>query len=94
MKHIFLVASLLIIQQFTSISAQSSHAKIKTENILGADISFLPELEAKGIVFSDQGVTKDAILLLKEKGFNYIRLRIFVNPSADSGYAPKKGFCD
>jgi arabinogalactan endo-1,4-beta-galactosidase len=66
----------------------------KTENILGADISFLPELEAKGIHFSDKGKTKDAILLLKEKGFNYIRLRIFVNPAADSGYSPKKGFCD
>lgn len=66
----------------------------KTENILGADISFLPELEAKGIHFSDKGKTKDAILLLKEKGFNYIRLRIFVNPAADSGYSPGKGFCD
>lgn len=68
--------------------------KGKTENILGADISFLPELEAKGIQFSDKGKTKDAILLLKEKGFNYIRLRIFVNPAADSGYSPGKGFCD
>lgn len=66
----------------------------KTDNILGADISFLPELEAKGIHFSDKGKTKDAILLLKEKGFNYIRLRIFVNPAADSGYSPGKGFCD
>lgn len=66
----------------------------KTDNILGADISFLPELEAKGIQFSDKGKTKDAILLLKEKGFNYIRLRIFVNPAADSGYSPGKGFCD
>ena len=66
----------------------------KTENILGADISFLPELEAKGIHFSDKGKNKDAILLLKEKGFNYIRLRIFVNPAVDSGYSPGKGFCD
>lgn len=66
----------------------------KTEQILGADISFLPELEAKGIRFSDKGKTQDAIILLKEKGFNYIRLRIFVNPAADSGYSPGKGFCD
>jgi arabinogalactan endo-1,4-beta-galactosidase len=74
---------------------QAVHSQVsKTENILGADISFLPELEAKGILFSDKGVTKDAILLLKEKGFNYIRLRIFVNPAADSGYYPIKGFCD
>jgi beta-galactosidase len=90
MKKIFFLicASFLIFLQI-------AHAQVATtENIIGADISFLPELEAKGIVFSDQGVAKDAILLLKEKGFNYIRLRIFVNPAADSGYYPQKGFCD
>jgi arabinogalactan endo-1,4-beta-galactosidase len=62
--------------------------------ILGADISFLPELEAKGIKFSDKGVQKDAIEILKDHGFNYIRLRIFNNPARDSGYSPQKGFCD
>ncbi len=62
--------------------------------ILGADISFLPELEAKGIKFSDKGAQKDAIEILKDHGFNYIRLRLFVDPSADSGYSPGKGFCD
>ena len=61
---------------------------------LGADISFLPQLEAKGIKFSDKGVEKDAIEILKDHGFNYIRLRLFVNPSNDSGYSPKSGFCD
>ncbi|NCD68688.1 glycosyl hydrolase 53 family protein [Mucilaginibacter agri] len=62
--------------------------------ILGADISFLPELEAKGVKFSDKGVQKDAIQILKDHGFNYIRLRIFNNPARDSGYSPKAGFCD
>ena len=62
--------------------------------ILGADISFLPELEARGTKFSDDGVEKDAIEILKDHGFNYIRLRLFVDPSNDSGYSPKKGFCD
>ena len=62
--------------------------------ILGADISFLPELEARGIKFSDKGVEKDAIEILKDHGFNYIRLRLFVNPENDSGYSPGKGFCD
>ena len=61
---------------------------------LGADISFLPQLEDRGIKFSDKGVQKDAIEILKDHGFNYIRLRIFNNPAADSGYSPKKGFCD
>jgi beta-galactosidase len=65
-----------------------------TGNILGADISFLPELEAQGIRFSDQGVQKDAIQILKDHGFNYIRLRIFNDPARDSGYSPGKGFCN
>ncbi|PWT76715.1 MAG: galactosidase [Bacteroidetes bacterium] len=64
------------------------------DRILGADISWLPELESRGIHFKENGIEKDAILLLKEKGFNYIRLRIFNNPAADSGYSPKNGFCD
>ena len=64
------------------------------EKMMGADISFLPQLEARGIKFSDKGVEKDAILILKEHGFNYVRLRIFNEPANDSGYSPKKGFCD
>lgn len=62
--------------------------------ILGADISFLPQLEARGIKFSDNGVQKDVFTILKDHGFNYIRLRLFVNPANDSGYSPGKGFCD
>jgi beta-galactosidase len=64
------------------------------DKMLGADISFLPELEAKGMKFSDKGVEKDAIEILKSHGFNYVRLRIFHDPANDSGYSPGKGFCD
>jgi arabinogalactan endo-1,4-beta-galactosidase len=90
MKKFYILIAITFCFCFLAVHSQVS----KTENILGADISFLPELEAKGIIFSDKGVSKDAILLLKDKGFNFIRLRIFVNPAADSGYYPKKGFCD
>ena len=64
------------------------------DRMLGADISFLPELEGRGMKFFDKGVQKDPIQILKDHGFNYIRLRIFVNPGNDSGYSPGKGFCD
>jgi beta-galactosidase len=64
------------------------------DKMLGADISFLPQLEDQGIQFSDKGVTKDAIEILKDHGFNYVRLRIFNDPARDSGYAPQKGYCD
>jgi len=62
--------------------------------MLGADISFLPELEAKGIKFSDQGSQKDPILIMKDHGINYVRLRIFNDPAHEKGYAPGQGFCD
>ena len=63
-----------------------------TEKIIGADISFLPQLEAEGIKFSVNGVQEDVIKILKGYNFNYIRLRIFNNPAADSGYS-KQGYC-
>lgn len=62
--------------------------------MLGADISFLPQLEAGGMSFYDHGKAEDVLKILKDHGFNYIRLRIFNNPAADSGYSPGKGFCD
>jgi beta-galactosidase len=62
--------------------------------MIGADISFLPQLEERGLKFSDNGVEKDAIQILKDHGFNFIRLRIFNDPARDSGYSPGKGFCD
>lgn len=71
---------------------QSKPAEIG--KMLGADISFLPELEARGMKFSDNGFEKDAIEILKNHGFNYVRLRVFNDPARDSGYSPEKGFCD
>ena len=66
----------------------------ETTKMLGADISFLPQLESRGMKFSDKGIGKDPILILKDHGFNYVRLRIFNDPARDSGYSPKSGFCD
>ena len=88
-----------IIPSTTNKNPGNSFIKKKVEKsdsyrMLGADISFLPELEARGMKFSDKGVQKDAIDILKDHGFNYVRLRIFNDPAADSGYSPKKGFCD
>jgi beta-galactosidase len=74
------------------LSTQTS--KKPVDKMLGADISFLPELEARGMKFSDKGIEKDAIQILKDHGFNYVRLRIFNDPARDSGYSPGKGFCD
>lgn len=62
--------------------------------ILGADISFLPELESRGMKFSSNGTQGDVIQIMKDHGFNYIRVRIFNAPANPKGYSPGKGFCD
>jgi arabinogalactan endo-1,4-beta-galactosidase len=64
--------------------------------ILGADISWVPEDEAAGATFYDNGKKMDIIAILKKYKFNYVRLRIFVDPSAPDGYAAgrSEAFCD
>jgi arabinogalactan endo-1,4-beta-galactosidase len=48
----------------------------------GADISWLTEMEAAGRKFYNAaGTEKECISLLKDGGFNAIRLRVWVNPA-------------
>ncbi|SOD89680.1 glycoside hydrolase family 53 protein [Spirosoma fluviale] len=50
----------------------------------GADVGWLQQMEATGYVFyNDKGVAQDCFQILKEKGINSIRFRVFVNPSTD-----------
>ena len=63
------------------------------DRMIGADISWLPEFEARGRTFFENGEEVDAVQLLKNHGLNYIRLRIFVNPELEAGYSPGKGYC-
>ena len=64
--------------------------------ILGAEVSWAPEDEADGAQYFDHGVKKDIFQILADYKFNYIRLRLFVNPGATNGYAAgrKEAFCD
>lgn len=70
----------------------AKNVPVKFKQIMGADISFIPQLEAKGHKFYDNGVSKDPFTILKDHDFNYVRLRIFNDPKADSGYSAK-GYC-
>jgi arabinogalactan endo-1,4-beta-galactosidase len=53
--------------------------------ILGADISWVPEEEASGAKYYDDNTKQDIFTILKNHKFNYIRLRIFNDPTAASG---------
>ena len=60
--------------------------------ILGADLSSVQEAVAGGAVFVDtDGAQKSLIALLANHGFNYVRLRTFVEPAAPYGYASGDG---
>ena len=54
---------------------------------LGADISWVTEMEADGVKFYNAaGTDTDCFALMKELGFNAIRLRVWVNP--ENFYGP------
>ncbi|QIX61612.1 T9SS type A sorting domain-containing protein [Hymenobacter sp. BT18] len=60
---------------FSSSAMAQSFAK-------GADTGWLQQMEANGYKFYDeQGVEQDCFAILKAKGINSIRLRVWVNPS-------------
>jgi arabinogalactan endo-1,4-beta-galactosidase len=86
-----MIRRLIILTLLLATGAQAADAFI-----LGADISWVPEDEAAGAQYFDQGQQKDIFDILKDHGFNYVRLRIFVDPKAPNGYAARLGeaFCD
>ncbi len=83
--HFF--SRLFLILVFCTANAQE-HADFA----LGADVSWLPQMEATGYQFYDSdGQPKDCLQLLQDRGMNTIRLRVFVDPSNDktSGHCNK-----
>jgi arabinogalactan endo-1,4-beta-galactosidase len=60
--------------------------------ILGADISSVQEAVDQGTLYVDTDAQQKGLLeLLENHGFNYARLRTFVDPGAEYGYASGSG---
>lgn len=73
-------------------SSAPSTAYQQGEFILGMDISYWSEQLDRGATYIDtDGQTKDLLDLFKNHGINYIRLRTFVDPYAQYGYASGEG---
>jgi len=98
-KSFLLLVSLVLISFTSNCKAETpqvntpvtSHASSPFAK--GADISWLPQMEATGYVFyNDNGVAEDCFKILKDHGINSIRLRTWVNPSTDraSGHCSKE----
>lgn len=90
MKRIYLLLTLALL----TISGATAQVSIEKPYAVGADISWLQSQEDRGTTFSDGGVAGDAIEIMRDNGFNYIRLRIFVNPRSELGYSQRDGYCD
>src|SRR6187431_2679982 len=91
-----LVSSLVILLAFTvscGTSNQTANKPKETAFAKGGDIGWLQQMEATGYRFYDtDGKEKDCLQLLKDRGMNTIRLRVWVNPSNDkaSGHCSKE----
>jgi arabinogalactan endo-1,4-beta-galactosidase len=55
--------------------------------IMGSDVSMLAQLEANGALFYENGVATDCLQILRDHGVNWIRLRIWNDPTDEKGVA-------
>jgi arabinogalactan endo-1,4-beta-galactosidase len=67
-------AVLLLFLGAAGARAQSSQYAV------GADVSFVKAAEDSGKVFKDNGQAKPAVEILKDHGYNWVRLRVFRTP--------------
>jgi len=83
------------------VMSNTSAAEAKADEpfyYVGADISWIQQREASGTRYSENGVRKDIVAILKEHGFNTIRLRVFNDPTKANGGNARaysaQGYCD
>jgi len=58
---------------------------------LGADVSWITEMELKGLTLCDrEGRTNDCFALMKDFGLTAVRLRVWVDPSKHGGWCDAK----
>ncbi len=74
------------------LSCMGVEAKASDDMVYGVDIGWLNQLENAGVTWvDDDGITKDALQLLKDKGVNAIRIRAFVNPPSTFTWTKPNG---
>jgi arabinogalactan endo-1,4-beta-galactosidase len=49
--------------------------------MIGADLSFLKQDEDRGARFKDNGHARPGMVIFKDHGYNWVRLRLFVQPT-------------
>ena len=90
MKNIF--NTLLFATLVCLLSAcQEKKTAAEPEFWLGADISWITEMEANGHKwYNKAGEERECTALMKEMGLNAVRLRVWVDPSAHGNWCNKE----
>ena len=79
-SELFLLKYTWILSLLLLLIFQSQEIRAQFAN--GADIGWLSEMEDHGYIFKNgYGVTENCMEILKEKGINALRFRVWVNPS-------------
>lgn len=80
---------------FPGSQVMANHVEnLSPDFIKGVDISMLYEIEVNGGKFYDNGIEKDALQILKDYGVNWIRVRIWNDPTDENGKPLGGGNCD
>lgn len=84
MKKHFIIVPFLLVIALVFTSCKTKRTSKEGSFSKGADVGWLPQMEATGYQFYDaDGSEKDCLQLLKDRGINTLRLRVWVNPNND-----------
>jgi arabinogalactan endo-1,4-beta-galactosidase len=82
MRKVFIYIRVIL---FALLFAHSAGAQ---NYAIGADVSFLAKCEQDGVVFRENGEPVDVLALLRAHHYNWVRLRIFHDPTATPDKLP------
>jgi arabinogalactan endo-1,4-beta-galactosidase len=86
--HLARLANLCLLGLVSSLSPRIYAQASDQPYAFGADVSFLPQAEQNGVILKDDGVAKPALEILRDHGYNWIRMRVFVDPAKASTHLP------
>lgn len=96
-KNVKIILILLLCMTITSslgINSNGTPATVYAATVFakGADVGWLNQLENSGVKWqNDKGIQQDPLQILKDKGINSIRLRVFVNPPSNFQWTKNDG---
>lgn len=83
-----MIPALAVAAVWSAVVPEASFGAGASRYAIGADVSFLAQAEANGTVFKDGGEARPGLQILKDHGYNWIRLRLFHTPSSHRSNHP------